>query len=166
MIDKKKTTMFLSMVAILAVISGVVLTALAATEQGTTTIGQNTTLLEPNGMCGMGREGRGYGPIQVSEEFKANVVSIVEKDSDVQGLLDKGYNVTGIRPLITSTVNGDGTVTTKATGAIVMLENQDMTSHAAALIDLSTQSVTRIEIITRTVIDKSQTSTITTSIGA
>jgi hypothetical protein len=169
MIDKRKTAVLFSVVVIIAVISGVALTALAATGQDTTTaIGQNTTIPGPNGMpCGVGRDmGRGQGAIQVSEEFKANVISIAEKDTDVQGLLAKGYNITEIRPIITSVVNGDGTVTTKATGAIVMLTNQG-TGRATALVDLSTKSVTRVDINTRTVIDKTQTqtTTITTSIG-
>ena len=178
MIDKRKTAILFSLLTLLVVISGVAITALAATEQETTdattttAIGPETTMPSPDGMLGegmkhgMGRGGCGMGSIEVSEEFKANVVSIAEQDTDVQNLLTQGYNVTGIRPLITSVVDGDGVVTSKASAAIVMLTSQDGMSHAAVLVDLSAGSVTRIEVVTRTVIDKSQTSSVTTSIGA
>ena len=182
MIDKRKTAILFSLLTLLVVISGVAITALAATEQETTdtttttAIGPETTMPRPDGMLGegmrndmghgMGRGGCGMGSIEVSEEFKANVVSIAEQDTDVQNLLTQGYNVTGIRPLITSVVDGDGVVTSKASAAIVMLTSQDGMSHAAVLVDLNAGSVTRIEVVTRTVIDKSQTSSVTTSIGA
>jgi hypothetical protein len=182
MIDKRKTAILFPLLTLLVVISGVAITALAATEQETTNtttataIGPVTMMSGPNGMLGggmghgmgrgMGRGGCGMVSIEVSEEFKANVVSIAERDSDVQNLLAQGYNVTGIRPLITSVVEGDGVVTSKASGAIVMLTSQDGMSHAAVLVDLNAGSVTRIEVVTRTVIDKSQTSSVTTSIGA
>jgi hypothetical protein len=177
MIDKRKTAILFSLLTLLVVVmSSVAITALAAAEQETTdtttttAIGSETTM-PGEGMRndmghGMERGGCGMGSIEVSEEFKANVVSIAEQDTDVQNLLTQGYNVTGIRPLITSVVDGDGVVTSKASAAIVMLTSQDGMSHAAVLVDLSAGSVTRIEVVTRTVIDKSQTSSVTTSIGA
>lgn len=92
------------MVAILAVLSGVAITALAASGQNTITIGQNTTVLGPNVM---GRVGRGQWSIS-----KANVINITEQDGEVLlDLLDKGYNVTGIRPIIVSVIDADGVVT-------------------------------------------------------
>lgn len=94
-----------------------------------------------------------FGPIEVSEEFKENVVNIAKNDTDVQNLLNEGYNITRIKPLIKSVVDGDGTVVTKATGATLMLE-KDTTGYAYVWIDLGQGKVTRMEILTRTVIEK------------
>ena len=108
--------------------------------------------------CGGPRErmgGRGgFRFTEVSDEFKENVLSIANADSDVQALLTDGYNVTQVRPIIKSVVEADGTVVIKATSAIVMLE-KDTTSRATALVDLEEAKVTEIVILTRTVIDKS-----------
>lgn len=98
--------------------------------------------------------GKGYlGFIEVSEEFKENVVNIAKNDPDVQNLLNEGYNITGVRPLIKTIVEGDGSVVAKATGAILMLE-KDATSHATAMVDLEEAKVTEIIILTRMVIEK------------
>ena len=59
-----------------------------------------------------------------------------------------------MRPIIKTVVEADGTVVTKATSAIVMLE-KDTTSRATALVDIEESKVTEIVILTRTVIDKS-----------
>lgn len=95
----------------------------------------------------------GYGFVEVSEEFEENVVSIAENDEDVQELLDDGYNITGVRPIIKTVVEADGSVVTKATDAIVMLE-KDETSHASVWVDVEEAKVTKIVILTRTVIEK------------
>jgi hypothetical protein len=91
--------------------------------------------------------------ITVSEEFKANVLNITKSDTDVQQLLAEGYNVTAVRPIIETTVEGDGSVVTKATRAVVML-TKDTTGYASVWVDLTSGKVTRIEIITRTIIEK------------
>lgn len=91
--------------------------------------------------------------MEVSEEFEANVIDIAKSDEDVQDLLDDGYNITGVRPIIKSVVEGDGSVVTKATSAIVMLE-KDTTSRASVWVDLEEAKVTEIVILTRTVIEK------------
>ena len=108
------------------------------------------------GFCGgHGRGfGGGFGNITVTQEFKDNVLGIMQNDSDVQNLLTGGYNITSIRPMISSTVEGDGTVITKATSAVVTL-NKDTRGKATVLVDLAQGKVTRIVILTRTVIDKS-----------
>ena len=102
--------------------------------------------------------GRGprMGPgqfIEVSEEFKTNVVNIAKNDANVQKLLNDGYNVTDVRPIINSIVAANGDVTTKATDAIVMLQ-KDTTGRASTWVDLKEGKVTRIVIETRTVIEK------------
>jgi hypothetical protein len=95
-----------------------------------------------------------FGFIEVSDEFKENVLSIANADSDIQALLADSYNITQVRPIIKSVVEADGTVVTKATSAIVLLE-KDTISRATALVDIEEAKVTEIVILTRTVIDKS-----------
>jgi hypothetical protein len=72
----------------------------------------------------------------------------------VHGLLEEGYNIARVRPIIRSIVEADGNVETKATSAIIMLE-KDETSHTSVWVDLEEAKVTEIVILTRTVIEKS-----------
>ncbi len=110
------------------------------------------------GMRGLpGKHGHGmrFGEfITASQEFKDNVINITESDSDVQALIAEGYNVTGVKPLINATVEADGTVAMKATNAIVLL-SQNTTGRATVWVDLEQAKVTRIEILSIKVIDKS-----------
>jgi len=96
-----------------------------------------------------------YGPIEVSEEFKAKAIAIAGGDTDVQGLLNNGYSITRVMPIIKSTVDANGDVTSKATNAIVILKNEDAKSFATVWVDLNAGSVTKIVTLTRTVINKS-----------
>lgn len=101
-----------------------------------------------------GPRGRGgFGFVEVSEEFEENVITIAESDEDVQALLDDGYNITGVRPIIKTVVDGDGNIVTKATEAIVMLD-KDETGKASVLVNLEEGKVTKIVIMTRTIIEK------------
>ena len=95
----------------------------------------------------------GFGDLEVSEDFTANVTAVAKSDSDVQNLLANGYNITLVRPMIKTVVDGQGNVITKATGAIVELENS-MTSRATVLVDLENAKVARIVTMARTVIEK------------
>jgi hypothetical protein len=97
--------------------------------------------------------GRGFVFIEVSEEFEESILAIAEGDEDVQALLDEGYNVTGVRPIIKTVVDGNGDVVTKATDAIVLLEKED-TGRAGVWVNLDEAKVTEIVIVTRTVIEK------------
>lgn len=92
--------------------------------------------------------------IEGSDEYEENVIDIAESDGVVQTLLNDGFNITRVRPIIKAEVDGDGNVVTKATDAVVVLE-KDATSHAFVWVDLEEGKVTRIEILTRTVIEKS-----------
>lgn len=99
--------------------------------------------------------GRGqYGFIEVSREYNETAINIAKSDPDVQNLLNNGYSIVGVRPIFTTKVEGKGSVTIKATSAIVMLQ-KDRTSWASAYVDLEAGKVTRLEISTRTVIEKS-----------
>ena len=91
--------------------------------------------------------------VTVSQEFKDNVINIMQNDTDVQQLPTDGYNITNVRSIISATVEGDGTVTMKATSAIVML-SKDTTGRATVWVDLEQAKVTRIVTLTRTVIEK------------
>jgi hypothetical protein len=163
----------LSLVAFAAVMGGVLLTAQAAdTNTATNENTLNTATVTGDANCsgvldggfgGMGFGGHrggpmgvfgGFGAIEVSTEFQQKVTDIVKNDSDVQNLIADGYNVTAIRPIIKTVVNADGSVTTKAISAIVMLQ-KDTSGRALVSVDIENAKVTRIVILTRTVIDKS-----------
>lgn len=103
---------------------------------------------------GFGRGPGGVGNVEVSSEYAAAVNTILEGDTDVQNLIAEGYNVTSIRPIIRSVVEADGTVTVRATTAMVTLQN-GTSGYAVASVDVSQAKVTQIVIFTRTVIDKS-----------
>jgi hypothetical protein len=109
-----------------------------------------------NEQQGCGNSGLGGSQIQVSDEFKANVTSIASSDSDVQNLLNNGYNVTSVIPQYQSIVDGNGNVTTKASTAILILTKEDTnsTGKAAVFVDLTEAKVTKIYTETRTLIEK------------
>jgi hypothetical protein len=159
--DKRKAIVMLTVVAAAAIMSGIILTAYSASngKESTTDIPEwdNMGMMMPEAYGGphghMSGRG-GFGFIEVSDEFKENVLNVANADSDVQALLTEGYNITQVRPIIKSVVEADGTVVTKATSAIVMLE-KDTTSRATVLVDIEEAKVTEIVILTRTVIDKS-----------
>jgi len=89
----------------------------------------------------------------VSEEFKEKVISIAKADEDVQNLLNSGYNVTAVRPVIKTVVEGDGSVVMRATGAVITLVKDKM-SRATVKVDLENARVTEVTVLTRTVIEK------------
>jgi hypothetical protein len=102
-----------------------------------------------------GRRGgpAGYGSIQVSEEFEQNVINIAKNDTDVQNLLAEGYNITSVRPIISTVIDAEGYVTTRATTAVLMLQ-KDTSGVAFVSVDIEEAKVTEIVILTRTVIEK------------
>jgi len=110
------------------------------------------------------RFGDGFGEqmenIEISSAYNQTISNILGNDTDVQKLVSQGYNVTLIRPILSSTINADGTVTTKASTAVVTMQNGN-SGLATISIDITNAKVTQIIIVTRTVIDKSTTSTTT-----
>ena len=158
-IDRSKVLILLTMVAVAAIFGGIALTTYAAEngeENGNGFPEWFNGRMMP-GTCGRSRGwlgGRGrFGFVEVSEEFEQSVINIAEGDEDVQNLLADGYNVTEVRPIIKSIVEADGNVETKATSAIVMLSN-DTTGKAFVCVNVEEETVTRIVILTRTVIEK------------
>jgi hypothetical protein len=99
-----------------------------------------------------GRCGRGFGELQVSSDFTANVTNIAKNDSNVQNLITQGYNITAIRPVITTSIDGNGNVVTKATTADLMMLGNN--GRAIVVVDLSQAKVTKIVTLTMTEIDK------------
>jgi hypothetical protein len=99
---------------------------------------------------GFGR--RGLFTVEVSEEFTSKVLDILKSDPDASKLLSEGYNVTAVRPIVTLSVAGDGTVTLRATQAVVTLSKDS--SWAVVRVDVAQGKVISITAITRTVIKK------------
>lgn len=95
----------------------------------------------------------GFQGIQLSSEFTQNVTNIAQSDSDVQDLLSQNYNITSIRPVITSIIDGDGNIVTTASTANVLLQGENG-SKAFVVVDLSQAKVTKIVTLAVTVIEK------------
>ena len=96
----------------------------------------------------------GMGGIDVSSEYTANVNTILNSDTDVANLISQGYNVTAIHPIVKTVLQGDGTLITHATSAVVLMINGP-SGYATVNIDIANSHVTTITTVTRTVIDKS-----------
>jgi hypothetical protein len=155
----------LSTVLILAILSGIAVMVYAnGVANGTSTEPDN--MFNYGGCLGRGGPGFGgpgfgrpgfewgCGNITVSQEYEDKVISIAQNDTDVQSLLAEGYNITSVRPIISTTVEADGTVTMKATTAVVILE-KDTTGRALVTVNVDEAKVTKIVTFTRTVIEKS-----------
>ena len=96
---------------------------------------------------------RGGWRVEVSSEFESKVLSILRSDPDASKLLQQGYNVTAIRPVITLSVGAGGEVTLKAKQAVVLLKGPS--GYATVLVDVEQGKVLKIISVTRTVISKS-----------
>jgi hypothetical protein len=161
-INKKivATTALLTAFAFAAIMGGVLasqpFTVLSAdTSTKTTTTDGSCGMMADLGM-GMkhGHEGGGgLGQVQVSEEYEQKVISIAENDTDVQNLLAEGYNVTSVHPIISTTIDAYGYVTSRATSAILTLQ-KDTDNKASVWVDGTGGTVTKIVTLSRTVIDK------------
>jgi len=142
----------LSVVAFAATLGGLYVTAYATNNGGNS---------KTPGLCGPGFRGGGrmlggwgrYGFVEVSPEYNQTVINIAKSDQDVLNLLAEGYSISGVRPIIKTVVQADGSVVTKATNAIVVL-CKDTTGSASVWVDLNAGRVTKIVILTRTVIEK------------
>lgn len=159
-IDRKKVAIFLIVVTVAAIMSGIAL-SVYATDNGEEVsddfagwMNRRMMMVGTGGWSNGFPRGRGcHGVIEVSEEFEENVLNMAESDQDVLNLLDDGYSIKGVRPIIKTIVEADGNVTMKASSAIVMLE-KDTTGYASVWVDLEQAKVTKIVILTRTVIEK------------
>jgi hypothetical protein len=161
-----------------AVMGALVATTLAQSDTNSTnnqTATSTQTTQDPTQQFGAGmmNQGFGMGPggqggrmqqqemmgnsgmsnYEVTTEYTANVNSILGNDTDVANLLSQGYNVTSIHPIVKNVIQGDGTITTAASTAIVTLQNGTQ-GYSTVNVDVTNAKVTYIETITRTVIDK------------
>jgi len=94
------------------------------------------------------------GPrVEVSEEYRSRVLEILGSDEGVAKLLSEGYNVTSVRPVIKVYVAADGTVTLKASQALVTLVKRGE-GVAVALVDLEQGKVVKLVVYSKTVIEK------------
>ncbi len=103
-----------------------------------------------------GPRGHGFGGmmggIEISSAYTAKVNAILGNDTDVANLITQGYNVTRIMPEIKTVLDGNGTITTQATNATVLMVGTS--GYATVNVDISNSKVTQIVTITRTVINK------------
>jgi hypothetical protein len=124
----------------------------------------NNTNIQPKGFNCPGWDGHSFGVqnrvfhgfgegIEVSANYTQKVTNILNADSDVQSLISQGYNITSIKPVLSRTLDGNGIVTTKATTAIVRLV-KGSSGYATVSVNVDLGQVSRIVILTRTVIDK------------
>jgi hypothetical protein len=108
----------------------------------------------------MNQQGFGnYGfcsQVTVSDQYTTNITSIASSDSDVQALLNDGYNVTTVIPQYSTIVDGNGNLTTSASTAILILTKDDTksTGKAAVYVSLIEAKVTKIYTETQTLIEK------------
>jgi hypothetical protein len=174
-INRKTSALtLLTVVAFAAVIGGLLLTQQAASTTGATDANTTTTTVNGNeyafpcwnnsgigfgpgfggdpGHGGRGGPG-GYGAIQVSEEYDQKVINIAENDTDVKNLLVEGYNVTAVRPIISTVIDAQGYVTTRASTTVLLLQ-KDTSGFAYVTVNVDGAKVTQIVILTRTVIEK------------
>ncbi|MEM4462205.1 MAG: hypothetical protein QW695_04980 [Candidatus Bathyarchaeia archaeon] len=91
--------------------------------------------------------------IEISEEYKVKILDILYSDSDIEKLLEEGYNITTIIPIIKAVIQGNGEVVFKATNAVVTLR-KNSEGIAYVEVNIETSRVTRIVIWSRTVIEK------------
>lgn len=113
----------------------------------------NVTLprLKGRGPRGWGIAGRGF--VQVSTDYENTVLTILRNDPDASKLLQEGFNVTTIKPIITLLVSGTGDVALRAKQALVLLRGPS--GFACVLVDVHQGKVIEIVTVTRTVITKS-----------
>ncbi len=158
-IDRRKALILLSVVAVAAILGSIVLVYGANGFAGSTSEENEEMMMlktcgwQPRWQHEWSRGWGRHGFIEVSEEFEENVINIAKNDSDVQNLLADGYNITGVRPIIKAIVEANGDVLMKATSAIVILR-KDTTGSASVWVNVEEGKVTRIETLTRTVIEK------------
>jgi hypothetical protein len=81
--------------------------------------------------------------IEISEGFKEKVVTILNSNENTSKLLDEGYNITAIRPIIKLVVQDDGIVVLKAVGAWVTLHKEGG-GVVHVLVDLENSTVVKI----------------------
>lgn len=164
-----------ALTALAAVMGAVAMSSFAAADTNSTTSDPTTVtaqdssgnqpmfsanMMGEQGFGGM-QGGRGHGcmngmgamgNLEVSSEYNATVNTILSSDTDVQTLLTQGYSVKAIQPIVHNIIEGDGTIATKASTAMVILENG---THGYSIVNVDIANAKVTQITTTTVIDKS-----------
>lgn len=83
--------------------------------------------------------------VKISPEYNETLMKILSSNSNVKSLLDQGYTVKSIRPIVTAYVQGDGTVVFKAEKAVVTLSNGS--TVVTYIVDIVSGSVTHIATV-------------------
>ncbi|MEM1582620.1 MAG: hypothetical protein QXK89_08950 [Candidatus Bathyarchaeia archaeon] len=97
----------------------------------------------------------GWTKLELSEEFKEKVLKIANSDEDVQKLFSDGYNVSCIRPVRMKLVVQENGQATIEVDEVLLILTGDNCSRALVEIDFKAERVTKITIVSVTVIDKS-----------
>lgn len=122
-------------------------------QNGFPTLSNRNSGIVPNVWLHKMMRGQGcFGLFEVSEGFKDKVLTIAKSDGDVQKLLNDGYSIVNIKPIVKVIVGDDGSVTIKATGAIVTLSKDS--ARAIVKVDVENAKVTEVITLTKTVITK------------
>ncbi len=166
--SKSKALTLLAVVALAAVVSSLIVNLQSSSAQTDNALSSNAETavsavaplnasfaLPERGVTGhrcQSMMGHGMQQIQISEEYTANITSIAKSDSDVAALIAQGYNITAIHPKISTTIDGNGNVATKAGTAEVTLIG--LNGRAQVTVDLEQAKVTKIVTVTVTEINK------------
>ncbi|MEM1873744.1 MAG: hypothetical protein QXS85_02995 [Acidilobaceae archaeon] len=81
--------------------------------------------------------------IEVSPEYASEVEKILRENPETATLLEEGFTIAKIKPLVRAYVGAGGEVTLKATQAIVVLKKGSEACYAY-LVDLSNGTVTKL----------------------
>lgn len=85
------------------------------------------------------------GTFQISAEYNETINEVLRSNDDTCNLLNQGYSVVLIRPIVKAYVQGDGTVSFRASQAIVVLSNNSIA--AMYLIDVDTKKVIHVATV-------------------
>jgi len=155
-----KRAVLVAALAILVIMAAIGSWALLAAQSSTanTINSDKSTITTPKIYCWgkplsrMWSWGKGVY-VELSEEFRDKVISIVKNDPDAKKLLDDGYNIISIKPIFKVGVDANGNVAVKATNATVLLQKNSV-GCALVQVDLEHGKVINIVISTKTVIKK------------
>lgn len=148
--DVKKAIVLVTVIAVMvAVGSGYVMSAYAQESNNNATTNTNSATPRMPWMPfehkkfekGL-RGGLRIPVIEVSPEYNSTVINVLRSNTETSQLLDRGFSVKAINPLIRAYVGANGEVTLKATQAVVVLTNG--TVAYTYLVDISNNAVTLI----------------------
>jgi len=138
-VETKNIVIGIIVIAVVAVMAGYVISSHAQATTTQTTTYQPQVLLKYHGRFG---RGLALSAVEVSPEYNSTVLNILRSNSETSQLMNQGYSVVAIRPLIKAYVNANGDVSFKATQSIVVLSNS--TAVYTYLVDISNNSVNLI----------------------